>query len=78
MVVKAADRNPEKWGRRTLGTQIPIASEEEVRAEKPDYFLVLPWPFFDGFRRREAAFLEAGGRFILPLPEVRVVGVDDP
>jgi NDP-4-keto-2,6-dideoxyhexose 3-C-methyltransferase len=78
MVVKAADRNPEKWGRRTLGTGIPIASEEEVRAEEPDFFLVLPWHFFDGFRRRERAFLERGGKFILPLPQVRVVGLDDP
>jgi len=77
MVVKAADRNPEKWGRCTLGTGIPIASEEEVREEKPDYFLVLPWPFFEGFRLRERAFLEHGGRFILPLPEVRLVGIDD-
>lgn len=77
MVVKAADRNPEKWGRRTLGTDIPIASEEEVRAEKPDYFLVLPWHFFEAFKIREAAFLKRGGKFILPLPEVRVVGVDD-
>ena len=55
-----------------------LTSEEEVRAEEPDFFLVLPWHFFDGFRRRERAFLERGGKFILPLPQVRVVGLDDP
>jgi NDP-4-keto-2,6-dideoxyhexose 3-C-methyltransferase len=76
MIIKAADRNPEKWGRRTLGTDIPIASEEEVRAEHPDYFLVLPWHFLNGFINREQEFLKRGGKFILPLPEVRVVGIE--
>jgi hypothetical protein len=74
MVVKAADRNPQKWGRRTLGTDIPIVSEQQARDEAPDYFLVLPWHFLGNFLRREEAFLERGGKFIVPLPEVRVVG----
>ena len=77
LVAKAADRNPEKWGRRTLGTDIPIVSEDQARAECPDYFLVLPWHFFSEFMKREAAFLARGGKFIVPLPEVRVVGKDD-
>jgi NDP-4-keto-2,6-dideoxyhexose 3-C-methyltransferase len=74
LVPKAADRNPNKWGRHTLGTNIEIISEEQARAERPDYFLVMPWHFFDEFKKREHAFLEAGGKFILPLPEVKVVG----
>ena len=77
MIPKAADRNPGKWGCRTLGTGIPIVSEEEARADEPDYFLILPWHFFKGFVKREAAFLDRGGRFILPLPEMRVLGRDD-
>ena len=74
IVGKAADRNPDKWGRRTLGTEIPIVSEEEARADHPDFFLVLPWHFLPEFLTREAAFLEGGGRFIVPLPDVRVIG----
>ena len=74
---KAADRNPDKWGRHTLGTNIPIVSEEQARQEKPDYFLVLPWHFFEGFIGREREFLDRGGRFILPLPETRIVGRED-
>jgi NDP-4-keto-2,6-dideoxyhexose 3-C-methyltransferase len=74
LVDKAADRNPEKWGRHTLGTDIPIISEEQARSERPDYFLVLPWHFFSGFVTREAEFLARGGKFILPLPSVRIVG----
>lgn len=77
MVPKAADRNPEKWGRHTLGTEIEIISEKQAREERPDYFLVMPWHFFSEFQDRERDFLEGGGKFILPLPEVRVVGKED-
>lgn len=77
LVPKAAERNPEKWGRYTLGTNIPIISEEEARREKPDYFLVLPWHFFSGFVAREKEFLERGGKFIVPLPQIQIVGIKD-
>jgi NDP-4-keto-2,6-dideoxyhexose 3-C-methyltransferase len=73
LVTKAADRNPDKWGTETIGTHIPIVSEDQARAEAPDYFLVLPWHFFEGFVARERSFLDRGGAFILPLPQVRVV-----
>jgi len=76
-IPKAADRNPDKWRRRTLGTEILIISEEQARLESPDYFLVLPWHFIDVFRKREEEFLARGGKFILPLPEVRVIGRGD-
>jgi hypothetical protein len=69
----AADRNPDKWGSETIGTRIPIISEEQSRAMKPDYYLVLPWHFLDEFLEREKDYLDAGGRFIVPLPEVRIV-----
>lgn len=72
MIKAAAERNPIKYGRRTPGTNIPILSEAEVRAQKPDYFLVLPWHFRDEFLEREAAYLQEGGQFIFPLPEVEV------
>jgi NDP-4-keto-2,6-dideoxyhexose 3-C-methyltransferase len=70
----AADRNPDKWGAQTIRTEIPIISEEESREMEPDYYLILPWHFLDEFIEREAAFFKRGGRFIVPLPEVRVVG----
>ena len=73
LIVAAAERNPDKWGRKTVGTLIPIVSEEEARTAKPDYFLVLPWQFLDEFVKREAAYLSGGGKFIVPLPEFRVI-----
>lgn len=73
----AADRSPYKWGAKTVGTNIPIVSEEESRAMRPDYYLVLPWHFREEFLERERATLEAGTKFIFPLPEIAVVGATE-
>lgn len=73
LITAAAERSPEKWGKYTVGTWIPIVSEEEARKAAPDYFLVLPWAFFDEFYEREATWRANGGKFIVPLPEFRVV-----
>ncbi len=69
----AADRNPEKHGAFTLGTNIPIISEEESRAMNPDYYLVLPWHFKDEFLQREKDTLSKGVGMIFPLPSVEVI-----
>lgn len=74
MIEFAADRNPHKYGCRTLGSDIPIISEEESRAMNPDYYLVLPWHFEKEFRERERYMLRKGTKMIFPLPEVRLVG----
>ncbi|MEQ1831238.1 MAG: class I SAM-dependent methyltransferase [Pirellula sp.] len=68
-----AEVNPEKFGRITPGTHIPIVSESDARAMKPDYFLVLPWHFKDGIIRREQEYLAKGGRFIFPFPEIEII-----
>jgi NDP-4-keto-2,6-dideoxyhexose 3-C-methyltransferase len=68
----AAERNPEKWGKFTVGTWIPIVSEAEARAHA-DYFLLLPWHFLADMRNREREFLDGGGKLIAPLPEPRVI-----
>lgn len=70
----AADRNPDKHGARTIGTDIPIVSEEESRRMRPDYYVVLPWHFRDEFLERERATLDAGVKMIFPLPRVEIVG----
>lgn len=72
-ITAAAERNPDKWGKKTVGTLIPIVSEEEARAAKPDYFLILPWHFLPEFKEREAAYLKNGGKFIVPLPHFQIV-----
>jgi hypothetical protein len=68
----AAERNPEKYGARTLGTDIPIISEVDSRAMKPDYYLVLPWHFKEEFLEREKQTLALGTKFIFPLPNIEI------
>lgn len=74
LITAIAERSPYKYGRRTVGTNIPIISEEQMRAEKPDYLLVLPWHFIYEFQKRETDFLEAGGKFIVPCPTFEIIG----
>jgi hypothetical protein len=74
LVECAADRNPDKHGARTIGTDIPILSEAQSRAMKPDYYLVLPWHFRDEFLRRERETIIAGTRMIFPLPQLTIIG----
>ena len=74
LIKAAAERNPDKWGLKTVGTHIPIISEEQARKDRPDYFLALPWHFMSEFREREKEYLKAGGKFITPLPRVEIIG----
>jgi len=69
-----ADRNPDKFGTRTVGTNIPIISEEESRKRKPDFYLALPWHFIEEFKKREHDFLKRGGKFVMPMPQVHFIG----
>lgn len=72
LVEYAAERNPDKYGASTLGTNIPIISEAESRAMNPDYYLVLPWHFKTEFIEREKAMLEKGTGFIFPIPTIEI------
>lgn len=72
-----AERSPYKFGLKTVGTNIPIFSEEEMRNHKPDYLLVLPWHFINEFKNREKDYLKSGGSFIVPCPKFEIIsGVD--
>ena len=68
-----AEVNEEKFGSFTPGTHIPIISEKEAKEMKPNYFLVLPWHFKHSILERERAYMEQGGKFIFPLPEIEIV-----
>ncbi|MFH1575560.1 MAG: class I SAM-dependent methyltransferase [Candidatus Nealsonbacteria bacterium] len=77
LIGAAADRNPIKWGKKTVGTKIPIIAEKQARAERPDYFLILPWHFLKEFVQREQDFLRSGGKFIVPLPNFKIISQKD-
>jgi hypothetical protein len=72
-IAAIADVNPEKFGRETPGTHIPIVSETDAKAMNPDYFLVLPWHFKEGILQREQEYIARGGKFIFPFPEIEII-----
>ena len=66
------DRNTYKQGKYLPGTHIPIFPPEKIRETKPDYVLILPWNFKDEIMDQVGYIREWGGRFVVPVPEVRV------
>ena len=68
-----ADRSTYKQGRLTPGTHIPIVPPEELLKRKPDYTLLLTWNFADEILAQQKAYRDAGGKFIVPIPKVKVV-----
>jgi len=69
-----ADRSPLKQGRYTPGSHIPIVAPERLLEDPaPDHVLLLAWNFEDEILAQQAEFRRRGGKFILPVPEVRIV-----
>jgi hypothetical protein len=68
-----AERSIYKFGLKTVGTNIPIYSEQEMRKANPDYLLILPWHFISEFISRENDYLKNGGKFIVPCPEFKII-----
>ena len=71
-----SERNPDKVGLRTLGTDIELISEEAARLLEPSYMLVLPWYFKDEIVKREKEYLESGGALLIPMPYPHIVNKD--
>lgn len=73
MIRGAADRDPNKWGKYMIGSGIPITSEEQFRAANPDFAIILPYAFQAEMLERESEWRSRGGKFIVPLPEFKVI-----
>ncbi len=67
------DRSTEKQGRYTPGTHLPILAPEHLLRDRPDYVLLLSWNFLDEILGQQADYRARGGKFIVPVPDVRVV-----
>lgn len=67
-----AEVNTDKFGCYAPGTCIPIIPEEEARAMRPDYFLVLPWHFKENIIDKEKHYLMSGGKLLFPLPKMEI------
>lgn len=68
-----ADRSTVKQGKYTPGSHLPIVAPDQLAVRKPDYVLLLTWNFADEILAQQQAYRDAGGRFILPVPQVKVV-----
>lgn len=67
------DKNPIKQNRLLPGTRIPVCAPEAVFETKPDYLLILPWNIKDEVTQQMAGIREWGGRFVVPIPTVKVI-----
>lgn len=73
LIEAAADSNAFKFNKYIIGSDIPIYDEKVMREAKPDYLLALPYSFVNGFKEREKELVDKGTKFIVPLPEVKIV-----
>ena len=68
------DRSPHKQGRFLPGTRIPIHAPERIFETRPDYVLILPWNLKEEIMEQMSGIREWGGRFVVPIPELKVLG----
>jgi ABC-type Fe3+-hydroxamate transport system substrate-binding protein len=62
-----------KQNKFTPGTHIPVYSPERIYETKPDYILILAWNFADEIMKQQSKYKEMGGKFIIPIPEVKII-----
>jgi hypothetical protein len=67
------DRNPLKQGTFTPGTHIPVVPVEALEGSEATHMLILAWNFQEEIRRQMAPFARSGGKFIIPIPEPRII-----
>jgi SAM-dependent methyltransferase len=67
------DKNPLKVGSFSPGMHIPVMDPAHVAVDPPDYLLILAWNMAEEIMKQQSEFKARGGKFILPLPEPRIV-----
>lgn len=66
------DDSPLKQNLYSPGLHVPVLPASALVERKPDYLLVLAWNFADAIIGKNAAYAQAGGKFIVPLPDIKI------
>lgn len=74
LVEYVVDMSPLRYGKYVPGVSIPIVPPDVFHERPPDYAIMTAWNYEPEIVRKEQTFLSGGGRFIVPLPEIRIVG----
>lgn len=67
------DASPHKQGLFLPGSHIPVVAENRIRETKPDYIIIFPWNLKDEIMAQLSYVKEWGAKFIVPIPEPRIV-----
>ena len=73
LVAYTVDKSPYKQNLYTPGAHLFVYPPEKLLQDQPDYVLLLAWNFADEILEQQKAYRDAGGRFIIPIPEVKIV-----
>lgn len=68
------DSTPQKQGRKSPGSGIPIVDESALVRTRPDYAVCFAWNFISDIVRTQKQYLDLGGKFIVPVPDMRIIG----
>lgn len=74
LVAYIADKSPLKQGRYCPGVHIPVVPPDRLLADQPDYVVLLAWNFVDEILSQQGEYLRRGGKFIVPVPDVKILG----
>jgi hypothetical protein len=69
-----ADKSPLKQGRYCPGVHIPVVSPAQLLVDQPDFVVLLAWNFVDEILSQQEEYRRRGGKFIVPVPDVQIIG----
>ena len=73
----STEKSKLKINKFTPGTNIKVYSDKEMLRKKPDYALILAWNFKKEIMNNNKKFYDEGGKFIIPIPKVRIIGKNE-